>query len=1003
MEADAAGSPHAMYARLVFVVVSGKMSAAKSAAGVWKKTFAFPAGWQLRTATEYNARATGFAVITGPASGITAIDIDDPDTDTNKRLMRLMEPCTLVAKTKKGFHYVFRYDARILQTAGDKLDTRNAGGCIFVAPSVAYDDQGRTVAEYSWVRQPPPVADEPLVAVPEAVVDFLRALDRRYVVGPAPVADCVAALSVHSARPPAGADPYQGPQGPRPSRSGASAQPTPTEEGRAALMDMALQAARLRAGTDRVGFPTRIDEIDGAVRIIFSHERGTLRVCPLTRTEHSNNHYHVEIHAHERTGLPAFFLYCHSRRIPCNPTGHLMLAPIDEGQYDAIFGQGAFGAFGTSEPVKMTNAQITVRLGEIQKKVDRLLENRGGSWDTLDELATIACALCTSAARDVAALVLTRRMLDELLAASASVTGEEQKAHVLRGFHHTKGGNASIDPLMVMAGYAEGLTGTRDQELMLVREAIVANTDPALEANVPNAAEALLKVLEHMEMRRSNGRIATVADVQEAGLFVFYVWHRVARFSFNKWQTGAEKKHEFYFFNGATYEMGKKDPFVNKAVAHLRRVAEHLLNGPLQSRAEKLFERVCEAGDYVSRLTRHALGCMVDSLLLRECGLMSPDEFHDKLDTGPYIGFTNGVQDTERDVFMPAGRVGHNVLVSMTTHYAYVHPDDPRVPRMRAELTEYYARLFADDATDEHDAHLRKARLMVGSYLYPCNVAKKLHVYLGHEGNNGKSAFAESLRRTLGDYYVTGNISALTPGPRETLDVEIIRNHKALLCSFAEAQSTDRDGHSIGLKLDSGKLKVMTGNDTVCARGLYQNPRNVDIKNKPAAQTNNTPELDHNDPAASERVFVLGFGSRFSKTAEDRARRIYKCIPDLNAKLAEWAPFHFLLMMEWLRDFKAAGLDLPPGDQHTAGSFANKAVASQTPEGKVRSWVEANFTHVSEARHGTKLKLIYEAYRTHSAANTMGRNELAACLKTLYPAIKHRCAKEGDVYLIRVD
>jgi hypothetical protein len=38
--------------------------------------------------------------------------------------------------------------------------------------------------------------------------------------------------------------------------------------------------------------------------------------------------------------------------------------------------------------------------------------------------------------------------------------------------------------------------------------------------------------------------------------------------------------------------------------------------------------------------------------------------------------------------------------------------------------------------------------------------------------------------------------------------------------------------------------------------------------------------------------------------------------PDLNSKLIEWAPFHFLLMMEY---FKAAGLDLPPGDQHTTG------------------------------------------------------------------------------------
>ena len=90
--------------------------------------------------------------------------------------------------------------------------------------------------------------------------------------------------------------------------------------------------------------------------------------------------------------------------------------------------------------------------------------------------------------------------------------------------------------------------------------------------------------------------------------------------------------------------------------------------------------------------------------------------------------------------------------------------------------------------------------------------------------------------------------------------IKIIRNHKALLCSFAEVQSSDRDNFSPMLCLYSGKLKVMPGNDMVCARGLYQNPRNVDIKNKQASRrtpTSNTPELDHNDPAASERVFVL--------------------------------------------------------------------------------------------------------------------------------------------------
>ena len=39
---------------------------------------------------------------------------------------------------------------------------------------------------------------------------------------------------------------------------------------------------------------------------------------------------------------------------------------------------------------------------------------------------------------------------------------------------------------------AQGPNGKREQELMVIQEAIVANTDPALEADVPKAAEALL-------------------------------------------------------------------------------------------------------------------------------------------------------------------------------------------------------------------------------------------------------------------------------------------------------------------------------------------------------------------------------------------------------------------------------------------------------------------------------------------------------------------------------
>ena len=91
MEANDAHTAHAAHARMGFIIVSGKMSAANTKDGEWKKSFAFPRGWQNKTALEYDKRATGFALVTGAKSD-----------------------CTLVARTKKGFHYVYKYDARIL-------------------------------------------------------------------------------------------------------------------------------------------------------------------------------------------------------------------------------------------------------------------------------------------------------------------------------------------------------------------------------------------------------------------------------------------------------------------------------------------------------------------------------------------------------------------------------------------------------------------------------------------------------------------------------------------------------------------------------------------------------------------------------------------------------------------------------------------------------------------------------------------------------------------------
>jgi hypothetical protein len=988
--ADDAAAAHALYARLGFIVSSGKMSAYKSKTGEWKKKLVLEKEWTLKTSTEYNKRESGFAILTGPPSGCTAIDVDDPEKEANKRLMVLMESCTLISKTKNGFHYVFAYDARILQTANtkNKLDTRNGGGCIYVAPSVAYDDERRSVAEYKWIRTP--ALGEGLVSMPEDVVDFLRALNGGYVAGAARTPN--ANMRPETDTPEVAVAP--------------EVAVVPEVEvvkrrlvGQEALKAAALRDAVARAGTEHVGVPGKVELVSkpgepDTVRVVF--RSATTRVCPVSRNEHDSNTFHVVLKHDGQTGIAALFVFCFSGEPGCRESGPRLLSFLAADEADLLCNEAGLRVSACRVPTA-TLGQTAVCIGDAQKQLDRMIENPNGPWATLETTSVIACALCTAAAGHAVFRVAAEQMLGALL--DATQLTETERAFVKRAFQPAR---TPLAPLAVLGKRAEGLHGKREDELMHISEAIVACTKSSLEADVPQAAEAMLKALETVEYRNGDGSVSKYYDVEFGGEFVFHVWRRVARQSLDKWQTGTEKTHELFLFNGATFGSGQKGTFTMKAFKNIKRTAEALRSVPsLQSRAEKLVKRIAARNDYLSALIDHALKLMQDEELLWECGLMIPGQFHEALDTGPYIGFKNGVYDTMRDVFMPRGHVDHNVLVSMTTKYDYVAPDDPRVGGMCAEILEYYATLFASDASDAGDALLQKATMMVGSYLHHENEAKKMHVFLGHEGNNGKSAFAEFLRLTLGDYYATGTIGALTPGPRTTLDVEIIRNYKALVCAFPEAQSSDRDGHTIGLRLDSTKLKEMTGNDAVMARSIYQLPRIVKIKHKPIIMSNSMPEIDHADQASRERVFVSLFGSTFSSVIEDRTRRIYKRMPEINSKFVQWAPFHFLMMLEWLRAFKANGRTLPDGDQHTEGSYANRAVAAQKPEGKLRAWVEGNYAQVPlrEKDNGTKLEVLYGAYASAAPpvhAKVLGKILFANMLVSIFPGVGAHRGSDGS-------
>ena len=395
-----------------------------------------------------------------------------------------------------------------------------------------------------------------------------------------------------------------------------------------------------------------------------------------------------------------------------------LLALVDPASFEAL---GIDACSRPDIPANLSFGQSVVLLGDMQKSVDRLIENPGGAWDNVLSLSEIACALCTAASKHPAALVLAKEMLGQLVAASTMTDAE--KEHATHGFQHAK---MTLDPLVKVRALAEGLSSKSEQELMVIREAIVANTDAALEADVPLAADALLSVLDYGERRDANNRVHSLGNIAHMGLFLYYIWRRIARYGFDGSQQSDAAQWTFYLFNGATYERGQWDQFAIEAEEHLRLVVEHLIpDQQLNSRAMTLETR-CNSSDFVAKGLAKMQMLIKHVKRLAKCGLISPTEFERRLDTGNFIGLTNGVYDVSADRFMPTGSVPLNVLVSVTTRYKYVDEDDPAFEENRAQIEEFYRTLHADDYTNPEDERLRAMWLFAGSLLVRGNINKKV-------------------------------------------------------------------------------------------------------------------------------------------------------------------------------------------------------------------------------------------------------------------------------------
>lgn len=263
------------------------------------------------------------------------------------------------------------------------------------------------------------------------------------------------------------------------------------------------------------------------------------------------------------------------------------------------------------------------------------------------------------------------------------------------------------------------------------------------------------------------------------------------------------------------------------------------------------------------------------------------NNFENLLDQNPFlVGFNNGIYDIKSYLF----REGKpDDYVSMTTGYDYIENHTSRITDLQK---------FLEDI--QPDAREREYMLMFFSLgLVGTNTHELFHLFTG-TGRNGKSKVMELLANTYGQYFAPISASLLTKEqpsanvPRPELLV--LKNKRFVVASEPEASQ----------KLNASFIKLLTGNDSLTTRNLYEaNVISFIPHFKIALLCNDIPSFDKNDDAIWTRCRCIEFPTKFVPDPQGPKQRLidYK----LKEKLIHWHQDFMLLLIQKFKQYEIKG------------------------------------------------------------------------------------------------
>jgi P4 family phage/plasmid primase-like protien len=284
--------------------------------------------------------------------------------------------------------------------------------------------------------------------------------------------------------------------------------------------------------------------------------------------------------------------------------------------------------------------------------------------------------------------------------------------------------------------------------------------------------------------------------------------------------------------------------------------------------------------------------------IFEECQeLFFDEEFEEELDSNDnLLHFLNGVYDLDEEEF----REGYpEDNVSLTTGINYLETLEADDYQKMTKVEEFLELVLPVERVRTYVLNL------LASFLHGANKEQKFHIWTG-VGSNGKSMLIDLYKKTVGDYYGSMSITALTQGrgASENASPVLAETRGKRFISLDEAETND--------EIKVGFMKQLTGGDEITARKLHCSPITFRPKFKLVLTCNELPSIPATDEGTWRRIRVVNFPSKFCDKPNPNIQYQFKVDRTLQGRIPEWTEvFMYMLIKYYQESYKKNGIVEP--------------------------------------------------------------------------------------------